>query len=61
MNATLRWTLPPDLLVLNYDDLPVTDDSFLQEEVTLGILNQFAVKRYFDVFLFGSAPPLATA
>jgi hypothetical protein len=41
MNATLRWTLPPDLLVLNYDDLPVTEDSFLQEEVTLGIFTTF--------------------
>ncbi len=43
MNATLRWTLPPDLLVLNYDDMPVTEDSFLQEEVTLGILTPFTV------------------
>ena len=36
MNATLRWTLPPDLLILNYDDEATTEDTFMLEDVTIG-------------------------
>jgi hypothetical protein len=36
VNATLRWTLPPDLLVLDYDDEAFTEDALLPEDVTMG-------------------------
>ena len=36
MNATLRWTLPPDLLILNYDDEAVTEAPLQPEDVTIG-------------------------